>query len=128
MFETVKVDEDFLFDGAEDFVMDHSSIVEMLDKHQEYFEAIGDGHRSEEILRFMMWLENEATEMEQYEHYMREEDIINEFEEHIKPGVIAYYSADDEVAIRTAFNDYTDALRKDDKISEWQYMNGENPY
>lgn len=122
------VDEDYVFDGAEQFAYESSSIVEMLEEHQNYFERIGDQDGEETILTFMMWLENKASDMEEYENYMRQEDIIASFEENILPGVVERYGKDDEIAIRTAFNDYTDALCKDGQISEWQYSNGDNPY
>jgi len=50
--------------------------------------------------------------------YMTDEQVVECFEELILPLVVKQYGADDEIAIRTAFNDYTDMLCKDDEISD----------
>jgi len=60
--------------------------------------------------------------------YLTDEQVINMFEDGILPHVVEQYGKDDEVAIRTAFNDYTDALCKDGLISDKQYNDMENPY
>ena len=59
---------------------------------------------------------------------MTREQVIKEFKEYILPGIIEAYGEDDIVAIRTAWNDYTDALCKDGLITENQYNNWEGPY
>lgn len=63
--------------------------------------------------------------------YMTDEQLLGVqecFEEFILPYVIKQYGADDEIAIRTAFNDYTDLLCKEGEISDEQYDSMENPY
>jgi len=60
--------------------------------------------------------------------YLTDEQVVECFEEFILPYVIKEYGADDEIAIRTAFNDYTDSLCKDGEISGDQYNDMENPY
>jgi hypothetical protein len=46
----------------------------------------------------------------------------------VLPGVIAAYSATDKVAIRTAWNDWTDGLCKSGEITQRQYENWMNPF
>ena len=60
--------------------------------------------------------------------YLTEEQVQEMFEEFVLPSVVKDYGADDEIAIRTAFNDYTDFLCKEGEISEEQYDTMENPY
>lgn len=45
------------------------------------------------------------------------------FRENLAPHVITIYGKNDKAAMRTAFNDWTDALRKDEEITERQYNN-----
>jgi hypothetical protein len=59
---------------------------------------------------------------------MTDEQVVECFEEFVLPHVIKDYGEDDEIAIRTAFNDYTDMLCKDGEISDEQYNDMENPY
>lgn len=56
------------------------------------------------------------------------EDVKEDFEENILPYVVEQYGKDDVIAIREAWNDYTDSLCKDNEISEWAYENWDNPY
>jgi len=56
------------------------------------------------------------------------EDVQADFEENVLPYVVEKYGKDDEIAIREAWNDYTDGLCKDGEISEWAYENWDNPY
>lgn len=62
------------------------------------------------------------------------EDSVEGFEEietglralfvaEIQPFVIAQYSADDEIALNEAFNNWTDMLCKDGEISDHIYNN-----
>jgi len=46
----------------------------------------------------------------------------------ILPGVIAAYSESDKVAIRTAWNDWTDGLCKSGEITQKQYESWLNPF
>jgi hypothetical protein len=43
------------------------------------------------------------------------------FREHLAPNVITLYGKNDDVAMRTAFNDWTDALHKAGEITDRQY-------
>jgi hypothetical protein len=68
---------------------------------------------------------------EEYEddnsHFRSYDDVLTDFEENIKPAVIARYGADDEVALREGWNDWTDGLCKDGEISPWAYENWVGP-
>jgi hypothetical protein len=67
------------------------------------------------------------TVNEEYEddnsHFRSYEDVLVDFEENIKPAI----PADDAVALREAWNDWTDGLCKDGEISPWAYENWEGP-
>ena len=52
---------------------------------------------------------------------MNEQELTDLFNETLLPAIIKVYGESDKVAIRTAFNDWTDALCKDGYISEEQY-------
>ena len=43
------------------------------------------------------------------------------FRDEVLPEVIRQYGSNDKVAIRTAFNDWTDALHRSGKITQRQY-------
>jgi hypothetical protein len=53
---------------------------------------------------------------------------VSLFENVVLPGVIAAYSESDKVAIRTAWNDWTDGLCKSGEITQRQYENWMNPF
>ena len=62
---------------------------------------------------------------------MTRDDAIAEFEASILPGIIATerengYSFDEPMRSE-AWNDYTDSLCKDYRISNWQYENWTHP-
>ena len=59
--------------------------------------------------------------------WMTYEQVVAVFEENIKPLVIEQYG-DDYIAMREAFNDYTDMLCKDGSISNNMYNDMDNPY
>ena len=59
---------------------------------------------------------------------MTKKEARKEFAEYIKPYVVAKYGADDYIAIREAWNDWTDFLCKEGRITDWQYNNWSNPY
>lgn len=59
---------------------------------------------------------------------MNFKQAVADFEETWLPLIIERYSASDEVAIRTGFNDYIDGLHKDGLITEHQAYNWPNPY
>ena len=50
-----------------------------------------------------------------------EEELSERFDEDVLPQVIAQYGEDDSIAIREAFNDWSDALHKDGELHESQY-------
>ena len=54
---------------------------------------------------------------------MTEQELTDLFNETILPAIIAHYGADDKVAVRTAFNDWTDGLCKGGHITDDQYNN-----
>ena len=60
---------------------------------------------------------------------MTREQAIESFTEHILPAVIEKFEWNgfDEVARYQAWTDYTDSLREDKQISDWQYSNWETP-
>jgi hypothetical protein len=53
---------------------------------------------------------------------------VSLFENTVLPSVIAAYSETDKVAIRTAWNDWTDGLCKSGEITEHQYESWVNPF
>ena len=50
-----------------------------------------------------------------------EDELSERFDEDILPHVIILYGADDSIAIREAFNDWSDSLCKDGELHESQY-------
>lgn len=57
---------------------------------------------------------------------MTKAEAINQFKE-VYAGYIEE-NRDDKVAIRTAWNDYTDFLMKDGDITEFQYNTWDQPF
>jgi hypothetical protein len=78
-----------------------------------------------EALGFTNVIEDDLDE-EPYD--LTEKQAVEQFEENVLPSLITRYGADDAVAIRTAYNDYTDSLCKDGQLTTWQYENMDNPY
>lgn len=60
--------------------------------------------------------------------YMTKAEALAEFRELYIPELNKQYGKDDVIARRTAWNDYTDYLRTDDRISEKAYENWTNPF
>ncbi len=60
--------------------------------------------------------------------WMTEEQVVEAFEESFKPFLLAQFGPDDEIALREAFNDYTDSLCKEGQISNKMYDTMDNPY
>lgn len=58
---------------------------------------------------------------------MNKKEAIKAFED-IKNAVLKQYGAKDKAAMRTAWNDYTDALNKEGSITDTQYQNWTNPF
>ncbi len=56
--------------------------------------------------------------------WMTYDQVVEAFEESFK----AFLDADDEIAMREAFNDYTDSLCKEGQISNKMYDTMDNPY
>jgi hypothetical protein len=72
-----------------------------------------------------------------YYHFRRDPDPTDEviyerlcesFKDEIEPAVIAKYGPDDIVALREAFNNWTDGLCKDGEITDEMYDTMDNPY
>lgn len=59
---------------------------------------------------------------------MRKEQAVRDFKENILPELRKMYGNNDKVAIRTAWNDYTDMLCKDGIITQRQYNTWGNPF
>lgn len=61
---------------------------------------------------------------------MTKVEAVREFKEHVLPHIKAKYETDGRpryVARRTAWNDFTDYLAKDGRITEWQDYNWVQP-
>ena len=59
---------------------------------------------------------------------MRKNTAVAQFREFILPGIIKYYGKTDAVAIRTAWNDWTDSLCKSGDITMKQYETWISPF
>jgi hypothetical protein len=59
---------------------------------------------------------------------MRKNTAVADFREFILPGVIKWFGENDKVAIRTAWNDWTDSLCKSNQITLRQYETWTNPF
>lgn len=62
------------------------------------------------------------------EEFMTYEDCVASFEEVCPPESFMTYNRHDSIAQREAFNNYTDALCKDGRITEELYDSMDNPY
>ena len=60
--------------------------------------------------------------------FMSYEDAVGLFKDSYEQLVIDAYGRDDVIAMREAFNDWTDALCKDGRIDSTQYDGWDNPY
>ena len=61
---------------------------------------------------------------------MTRDEAIVEFDNCVLPGVIEAFEQDgkfDEIARSETWNDWTDGLREDKRISDWQYENWTHP-
>lgn len=54
--------------------------------------------------------------------------VLADFLENIAPLVRSQYGRGDTIAMREAWNDYTDSLCKDRQITSYQYENWTNPF
>jgi peptidoglycan hydrolase-like protein with peptidoglycan-binding domain len=59
---------------------------------------------------------------------MTKAEAVQEFKEEVLPYVVAQYGKDDRPAIREAWNDWTDMLQKDGRISMKQYETWVGPF
>lgn len=59
---------------------------------------------------------------------MTKREAFSQFRNFIEPGVIKYYGKTDRIALRTAWNDWTDSLCKSGDITQRQYDSWTNPY
>lgn len=59
---------------------------------------------------------------------MTKRDAVAEFKSDVLPHVIARYGKDDRVAICEAWNDWTDSLCKDRRITARQYSTWTHPF
>ncbi len=68
--------------------------------------------------------------MKNLNEVMTRDEAINEFVECVLPAVVEEYEQDgiiDEPARSEAWNNFTDYLCKDERISDWQYANWSQP-
>ncbi len=62
---------------------------------------------------------------------LTKEQALKEFKEHVLPGIRSKYEQDgrvDHTARREDWNNFTDYLREDKRISNWAYENWTNPF
>lgn len=62
---------------------------------------------------------------------LTKKEALQEFNQYILPHVVHTYEQDgikDHPARREAWNDYTDTLCKDGRITDWQYSFWTNPF
>jgi hypothetical protein len=59
---------------------------------------------------------------------MTKREALQQFKSEILPEVIKKYGKNDKVAIREAWNNWTDYLCKDGQITAKQYNNWTNPF
>lgn len=59
---------------------------------------------------------------------MTKAQALRDFREIVLPFVLKQYGRDDRIAIREAWNNYTDALCKDKEITLHQYETWDNPF
>ncbi len=59
---------------------------------------------------------------------MTKNTAVADFKAFVLPGVIKWFGEADKVAIRTAWNDWTDSLCKSNQITMRQYETWTNPF
>lgn len=59
---------------------------------------------------------------------MTRNDAISEFREHHLQGVVKQFGMNDVPALRQAWNDYTDGLHRDGRITDYQVNHWNNPF
>ncbi len=59
---------------------------------------------------------------------MTKKEAVEEFEEYVLPEVLRVYGRRDRPAVREAWNNYTDMLQKDGRITARQYDTWVGPY
>lgn len=59
---------------------------------------------------------------------MTKAEAIAEFNAEVKPHVLAKYGPNDKPAMREAWNDWTDGLCKDRRITQKQYDTWTHPF
>lgn len=59
---------------------------------------------------------------------MTKAQALAEFREYILPLIYEQYGKGDVIAKREEWNNFTDALCKDRRITDWQYNNWSNPF
>ncbi len=59
---------------------------------------------------------------------MTKNQAVADFRMYILPGVVKWFGANDKVAIRTAWNDWTDSLYKNNQITMKQYETWTSPF
>ncbi len=59
---------------------------------------------------------------------MNKKEVVAEFKEFVLPNVIKRFGEKDKIALAEAWNDYTDALCKDGRITLKQYESWTNPF
>jgi hypothetical protein len=78
------------------------------------------------------WARRDGAKGQFRPHYVREKNLTKAdatmfFRKHILPGVIRQHGKDDSSAIREAWNNFTDSLKKEGRISAQQYETWQNP-
>ena len=102
-------------------------------------QILKDHSRLDLIGMIFSWAYDEASKafnnniLEDWENEMIEdteayEDLVADFKENIEPSVITQYGTDDIIALSEAWNNWTDALCKEGRLTESQYDNWDNPY
>jgi len=60
--------------------------------------------------------------------FLSHDQALEDFKAEILPLVYAKYDRDDAIAVREAFNNWTDSLCKDGQIDDTQYSQWDNPF
>lgn len=75
-----------------------------------------------------VFLENPWRSSRAHLRRMTKVEAKRQFEAYVLPNVIKQYGRNDRVAIREAWNNWTDALNKDGRITDKQVNSWDNPY
>ncbi|MCK4462881.1 MAG: hypothetical protein KAU58_01060 [Candidatus Omnitrophica bacterium] len=59
---------------------------------------------------------------------MTEQEAVARFKKDVYPLIVKYYGEDDVIAMREAFNNYTDMMCKNGEITLEMYETMDNPF